>query len=120
MKLEDCTKEELIWLIQKRCYHTSNDFEFDILMRRSEENRKSGSAAFERASNALGEYCSLMRPYDGKPLNSIPDSVIHKAASKMKLRESAMKEYDKLEKQYKEIQKRIDEILKEEDGDSDA
>jgi hypothetical protein len=120
MKLADCTKEELIWLIQYRCYHTAKDFEFDILIHRDEENQKAASAAFERANSALGEYCNLLKPYDGKPLISIPDSVIHKATEKMKTREVALKQYDKLEKQYKSIQKRIDEILSEKDGEPHA
>lgn len=114
MKLEDCAKEELIWLLQYRCFHAAKDFEFDILSHREEENQKAASAAFEHANSALGEYCDLLRPYGGKPIDSIPDSVIHKAAAQMKIRESSMKEYDKLEKQYHAIQKRKDEILREE------
>lgn len=119
MRLEDCTKEELIWLIQRRCPHIAKDFEFDILTHRDEENQKAASEAFERASNALGEYCDIIRPYEGKPLSSMPESVINKATAKIKIRETALKEYAKLEKQYHEIQKRKNEILRE-DGDSDA
>ncbi len=111
MELEDCTKKELIWLIRYRCFHTANDFEFDILTHREEENQKAASAAFERASRALDEYCELIEPYGGKPLNSIPDSVMHKAAEKMKNREAALKQYNRLEKQYHAIQARMDVIL---------
>lgn len=116
MKLEDCTKEELIWLIRYRCFHTAKDFEFDILTHREEENQKAASVAFERANNAMGEYCELLKPYGGKPLISIPDSVIHKAAEKMKVREAALKQYDRLEKQYHAIQARMDKILNMEEG----
>lgn len=111
MKLEDCTKEELIWLIQYRCFQTAKDFEFDILTRRSEINQKAADAAFERASRALGEYCKLIKPYEGKPVISIPDAVIHKADAQMKIREAALKQYDRLEKQYHKIEVRTNEIL---------
>lgn len=114
MELEECTKEELIWLIKHRCFHTAKDFEFDILTHRSKINQKAASAAFERANSALGEYCRLLIPYDGKPLISIPDTVIHKATEQMKIREAALRQYERLEKQYLKIEARTDKILEQE------
>ena len=84
MNLEDCTKEELIWIIQYRCFHTAKDFEFDILTYRSKKVRKAASFALERANTALKDYCELIRPYEGKPLISVPDTVSHESAEKMK------------------------------------
>ncbi|WP_312938861.1 hypothetical protein [Oscillibacter sp.] len=111
MKLEECTKDELIWIIQNRCFRSAEDFEFDILMLRGEKINSASSAEFKRANSALGEYCRLLEPYSGKPLSSIPNAVLSKANEWMKVREAALKKYDRLEKQYREISRHTDRIL---------
>ncbi len=83
MKLEDATKEELIWWIREHTFVLSREldrFEADILFRRSEQYNAKASLAGEQFRQALAEYCKLLEPYYGKPLSLIPDHVIKRGA----------------------------------------
>jgi hypothetical protein len=118
MKLEECTKSELIWFIKRRCFYESKDLEFDVLMYRAEKIRKASADEFKNSNDALGRYIELLKPYEGKPLFSIPDALLHKATAEMEIRETAIKRYESLEKRYNALQARIDSLLDEKEEKS--
>jgi hypothetical protein len=116
IKLEDCTKSELIWFIKRRCFYEIKDLEFDVLMHQAEETQKASSEELKKSNDALGRYIEVLKPYEGKPPSSIPDFLLHKATTEMEIRETAIKRYELMEKRYKALQARIDVLLKEKDG----
>ena len=83
MKLEDATKDELVWWIRKNQFafkYELKSFSSDILFHRSEVYQKKAREAGNRYLDALKRYEALMSPYNGQPLTQIPDEVIYKAA----------------------------------------
>ena len=83
MRLEDATKEELVWWIRKNQFtfkYELKSFSSDILFRRSEVYRKKAREAGDKYLDALKQYESLMSPYNGQPLSQIPAEVIYQAA----------------------------------------
>ena len=95
MKLEDATKEDLIWWIQQHAFDLSYSlkrFEADIMLHRYDEYNTKAKLAGERFSSALSEYNSLLKPYHGKQISSIPEHVIRRAAALEKVMNSASKE----------------------------
>lgn len=93
MKLEDATKEELIWWIREHTFVLSREldrFEADILFRRSEQYNAKASLAGEQCRQAFAEYRELLEPYNGKPLHSIPDHVVKRGAELEKTMEKAI------------------------------
>lgn len=116
MKLEECTKSELIWFIKRRCFYEIKDFEFDVLMHRAEETQKASSDELKKSNVALGQYIEILKPYEGKALSSIPDDLLHKATAEMEIRETAINRYELLEKRYKTLQAKIDALLEEKGG----
>ena len=111
MRLEEATKEELIWWIRQHAFDLSyalKRFEADIMFKRNEELNAKAHLAGERYSEALSEYITLTKPYNGKPLSSIPDYVVKRIASLEKIMMSAMKEQQRLWKAADKCLKRID------------
>lgn len=100
MKLEDCSKGELIYFIKRNMFYEPDRLEFDILMARSEAASNRAAAEGSKACDALKEYTDLLMPYDGKRLMDIPDEVIDKA-----------RQSDKYHKRYDVLGKQIDKIL---------
>ena len=95
MKQEDATKEELIWWIREHAFDLSyamRRFEADIMLHRYDEYNAKARMAAERFSTALSEYNSLLVPYNGKRLSSIPEHVIKRAASLEKVMNCANRE----------------------------
>lgn len=83
MRLEDATKEELIWWIREHSFDLSRAlvrFGTDIMLRRSRQHNEKAGLAGERYSKALKEYCELLGPYRGKPMASIPGPILKRGA----------------------------------------
>lgn len=111
MKLEDCTKDEIIHYIKNECFCPTDNLEFCVLMYRLDKIRKTEHDEFQKGNDALGEYIALMKPYEGKPLMNVPDSVFKKAAAVMKRREDHVKKAETYHKQYARISKQVNECL---------
>lgn len=95
MKLEEATKEELIWWIQQHAFDLSYSlkrFEADIMFHRYDEYNHKAKLAGEHFSSALSEYTSLLAPYNGERISSIPKHGINRAAALEKVMNSASKE----------------------------
>lgn len=95
MRLEDATKEELIWWIKEHAvelkYELKN-FESDIMFRRYRQFNDKAHSAGERYSKALAEYSALLSPYMGLPITSIPRDVCKKGANLEQIMLQASKE----------------------------
>lgn len=92
MKLEDATKDELIWWIREHTFELSRGldrFESDILLHRSEQYNAKAALAGVQFSQAFAEYRELLKPYNGKPVSSIPDHVVKRGAELEKVMEKA-------------------------------
>lgn len=111
MKLEDCTKDELIHLIQKRGIYIVELFELDILFYRAEEAIKQWNYYKKEANKAMVHWVSLTNSYEGKDDTEIPIEVGREYESYRRYIKLARKEY----KRWEQINKRVDELLKDED-----
>lgn len=112
MKLKDCTKDELIYLIQRRGFlFGDTDIQLDILLFRQQRLIAESDSVFSKAQDELTTYIELMSPYEGKPMASIPIGVIRKASEAMKRRMAHMKRYEVLEARYKKISIQTDKML---------
>lgn len=102
MKLKDCTKEELIFVIKRlQLYNLSGshyiqlalrDVEEERDRRKMDEARKVSDYAFQKRQ----EYINLLTPYEGKRLVDIPDSVFKKADAAMREAEKADRKWNKI------------------------
>lgn len=112
MKLEDCTKEEIIHYLRRRCFDVDKDIEFDILVYRSEQTMNAEMSYKNAASDYLQEYIDLLKPYEGQKISNVPLATIKAAAEVMKRREVNIKKADRERKKYEQISKRMDALLK--------
>ena len=94
MKLEEATKEELIWFKEHSfaLSYRPSDFEADIMQRRHDIYMEQADKAGERYDKALESYKSLLTPYLGKPLGDLPRDVLDQGAKLEKTMNAAQKE----------------------------
>ena len=103
MKLKDCTKAELIFVIKRlQLYSLSDGHYIQLALRDVEEERE--ARKLREAPAAVGspesEKCRnishLMRPYEGVPLKDIPEDVFTKADAVLQEARSADMKWRKL------------------------
>ena len=104
MTLAQCTKEDLIWvinrLLQMCCFyqkdyylsHALSDLHYHKEKARIDEAEKIGKIADAKQQ----EYIEIMRPYDGKRLADIPLDVLEKASQALSEADAAEKKFMKL------------------------
>lgn len=112
MKLEELSKDELIYLIKKRYFFDLDDIEFDILSYRSSRCIQLSQQYMKRANDLLGDYIALLKPYDGKPVGIIPMNILKRANELIKQREYYIKKEQRKDAEYRVIQKRMNKILR--------
>ena len=99
MRLEDATKEELIWWIREHAFALSlrpSDFEADIMWRRHDVYMERADQCSEQYDQALKSYQTLLTPYLGKPLGDLPKDVLDKGAKLEKTMKKAWQEMMRL------------------------
>ena len=114
MKLEDCTKEELIYLLRKRHVYTfeaPEQLEMDVLLYRSDRCLASESENLEKSEQAFKRYVDILAPYNGKRIADIPDNVFKKARAAMNEREKYEKAWERDNRRWEKIQARIEELM---------
>ena len=118
MKLNDCTKDELIYLI-----HSYGPLRFDlelaILFYRQDKVMKQRYICRDEVNALLGEYIDLMKPYDGKPYGGVPDKVIQQAKRNLEKRKRCIKKLEQLDAQYEKLSKRIDCLIGVKDDENE-
>lgn len=111
MKLEDCTKEELIFYIKENGLLSERDPTFDVLFFRAEKAREDENQLYLIADEHLGNYIALTQPYEGKPLRDMPDDTTKKAETEFKLWEEYIHKTEIARKRWDRIQKQIADHL---------
>lgn len=90
--LNECTKADLRWIINRILQMTTFD-KRDYYLQRAlselwyEKERQridEGEKHLEVSNDKLLEYSRLLEPYDGKPLSEIPRNVVKKATQLLK------------------------------------
>ena len=95
MKLEDATKEELVWWIKEHAFALSyrpSEFEADIMRRRHDVYMEKADKCGEQYDEALKSYRALLTPYLGKPLGLLPKDVLDQGARLEKAMNAAQRE----------------------------
>ena len=103
MRLSECTKAELLWIIKRLSSHyldqgnyflerTLIDLEYEREKKRIDDANKYA----EIAANATERYVQLMRPYEGQRLADIPLAVLEGADAILKEMNAADKRFMKL------------------------
>lgn len=112
MKLEDCSKEELIHFIRSECWYQTDRLAFVVLMFRQEKIREKGSKAFDTAMASLSRYEELIKPYVGQPISCIPDKTARKASAAIDQYEIFIKEYEAYGKRVDKLSQQIDKATR--------
>lgn len=118
MKLNDCTKDELIYLID-RYVSIPFDFELAILFYRQHKVMEQRYICQDEVNALLREYIGLMKPYDGKPYGEVPDKVIQQAKRNLEKRKRCIKKLEQLDAQYEKLSKRIDCLIGVKDDENE-
>ena len=95
MKLEDATKDELIWWIKEHSFalsYRSGDFEADIMRHRHDVYMERADKAGDRYDKALKSYQALLTPYLGKSLENLPKDVLDQGAKLEKTMNAAQRD----------------------------
>lgn len=103
MKLKDCTKEELIFVIERLRFYglTAGDYYISRALRDVEERREiqkieEAEQLSKLANEKHLEYVKLISSYIGQPITSIPDEIVKKADAAQKECEAAHLRWFKL------------------------
>lgn len=94
MQLKDCTKEELIWVIDQIKARSSNREEIDYIILKL--NCRKTERQLTIYIDSLKEYGALLSPYKERQNIDIPLNVIKKARAALKRAEYAHKKWKKL------------------------
>lgn len=102
MTLKQCTKEDLLWIIDRM---TSFGQEFylkealrSLQYKKDRERIAEAEKISKLAHDKRQEYIDLLRPYDGKPWSDIPIDVLEKAEMAMKKAQSLDARWNQLMK----------------------
>lgn len=103
MKLKDCTKSELIWVIEQAERHSFSDISHyiemalnDLKYKRDMERIEKAKEQAEISSKAAMEYVEILKPYEGQKIIDIPIEVLEKADSALKRSSKANQKWAKL------------------------
>lgn len=96
LRLKDCTKPELLFVIQQLKFHCGSSGEYylmqalgDVRMQRLEARHVEADRLSNLAYSKRQEYISLLSPYEGMRLSEIPMAVLEAADAAMKEAQAA-------------------------------
>ena len=88
MTLKDCTKAELLWLIDWMCTHSMfrHDIEIEralnaLEFEREQKKLDEADCLNKRSAQLRQQYVELLTPYEGKPVLDIPADVLGHATA---------------------------------------
>lgn len=105
MTLKDCTKAELLWIIDWLCNHSM--FRHDLEIKRAlnaleyeQEQRKLDEAdrLNEESARLRQQYVELLTPYEGKPILDIPADVLDHASAILEEAQALEEKWNRLMK----------------------
>lgn len=104
MRLEDCTKAELISIIRRTCgffspinkdYYIEKALD-EIKHEREIKQLNKAEEYGKKANEARKQYCEFLKKYEGKKLTDIPPDEVNKAVELLKIADFNDQEYLKL------------------------
>lgn len=110
MRLEDLTKEELIYIIKCHSFVFKN-FEADILNFRIEKILEEQEQLNKRYKEARDEYVRIIKIFNDTPIKDIPEETFDKGIQLSDELTSLQKKISKKEKEYEKYSKMQDKIL---------
>lgn len=101
VNLQKCTKEELLFLIDRMRHYNVGDNLFcfarrDLVNERLMRRERLAQEQSEIARDARDQYCEIMKPYDGKCILDIPQDVLDQGAALLAKAETADKKWTRL------------------------
>ena len=101
MKLSDCTKADLLWIIKQMCKDELSDHRLqwalnDLEYEKERERLDRADQARQAASAASQRYVELLKPYEGMPLIEVPMDVLKQADAALAESHAANKQWAKL------------------------
>lgn len=101
MKLSDCTKADLIWIIKTICKEELSDFRLQCALNDLEQEKERkrldrADQALQASSAASQRYIELLKPYEGMPLLDVPMDVLKQADAAMAEYRAANRQWAKL------------------------
>ena len=106
MTLRQCTKVELLWVIDRACKHNLSDWAIkaalnDLELEKIRKNMDEADRLREFAYEKRMEYIDLLKPYEGRLIKDIPLDVLEKASAAMDAAQEADRKWEKLMKAQK-------------------
>lgn len=99
--LSRCSKEDLLWIIKHMCMRDRSRYELDralseLAYEKEKQRIKEAEHYAKLAEEKRREYIEILRPYEGKPLLSIPLSVLNQADAAAKAADKADQQWARL------------------------
>lgn len=114
MKLEDATKEELIYWIKQHNFKLREElknFESDILFYKIERILAEQEKLHKIYKETVIKYNELVKPFAGIPIGDVPQDILDKAIQLQEKMSDLSKKLQKKRKEWEKYNKRYDEIL---------
>lgn len=101
MKLSDCTKADLFWIIKQICKDELSDHRLqwalnDLEWEKERDRLARADQALQASSAAFQRYVELLKPYEGMPLMDVPMDILQQADAAMAESRAANKQWAKL------------------------
>lgn len=106
MKLEDLTKAELIDFIRRNEFRhgvSESQIVSDAIYHRLIDLSEKRMAVSKENAKYTAEYSELLKPYDGNPIASIPEEIIHKGAKLERKMKELWEKEKRLEREYQKL-----------------
>lgn len=105
MKLSQCSKTDLLWIIDRLRMMRLSGFDSylnralsDLLFKKTEERLDAANKYMEISCQKRQEWIELLAPYVGLPIKDIPLQVLEQADALLKAAQAADKKWGKLMK----------------------
>ena len=101
MRLSDCTKADLLWIIKTMCKYDLSDRTLrlalnDLAYEKERERIDRADQLVKTARDASQRYIELLKPYEGMPILDVPLDVLNQADAALAESRAANKQWAKL------------------------
>ena len=101
VKLEKCSKPELIWVIRRMCQYALSERELrlalnDLKYKRESDRTEKANALLTEQRVATEQYIDLLRRYEGKAIKDIPPKTLERADAALSRARAADRAWRKL------------------------
>ena len=101
MRLSDCTKADLLWIIKTMCKYDLSDRTLrlalnDLAYEKERERIDRADQLVKTARDASQRYIELLKPYEGMPILDVPLDVLKQADAALAESRAANKQWAKL------------------------